>query len=467
MVALIEPKSSFEIPEMDERAVSEFKASLQGQLILPEDGAYDVARKLWNAQVDKRPALIARVANPGDVVSAVRFARRHGLRLSVRGGGHNPSGSAIAEGGLVIDLSKMRKIEVDPENRVARAEGGATWGELDRATQEYGLAATGTDISTVGIGGSTLGGGQGWLGRAIGLAIDNLVSAELVTADGRFLHVSESEYPDLFWAVRGAGANFGVVTSLEYRLRPVGPTVVGGVVIHPISRAREVLKFYREFTSTAPEELTTIAAFMTSPDGQPVVVIGVCYAGDLEEGLKVVEPLRKFGPPLADMIGPMPYLQVQTGFDYHAPFGLHSYWKAGLLNEISDDYIEAIAENFEKMPSAHSIGLIWHLGGAISKVAPDATAYPHRDASYHTRIISVWADPSESEENIEWGQNTYAAVRPYFEGIVYVNHLDHDDKGEARVKEAYGANYERLVALKNKYDPTNLFSSNFNVRPTL
>lgn len=467
MVDILDTRTGFSTSSVDDAAVKRLKASLRGRLILPEDNAYGTARKVWNAEVNKYPALIARTAGPDDVLRAVKFARHYDLPLSVRGGGHNPSGIAIADGGVVIDLSRMRKINVLPDKRIAIAEGGATWGELDRATQAHGLAITGTDISTVGIGGSTLGGGQGWLGRKIGLAIDNLLSVDMVTADGQFIRASEDENADLFWAVRGAGSNFGVVTSLKYRLNPVGPTVIGGIVIHPMSRAREVLRFYREFTHTAPEELTTAVMLMTSPDGQPVIGIGVNYAGDLGAGLAEVEPLRRFGPPLADLIAPMPYIQVQTGTDGHAPFGLHSYWKAGLLDALSDDLIDRLVEKFEAMPSPYSIGFLWHLGGAISRVAPEATAYYHRNAQYHSRIISVWADPAEAQKNIQWGQETFAAVKGHFNSRVYVNHMDHDDTNEERVRAAYGANYERLVALKNRYDPTNMFSSNFNIRPTL
>lgn len=466
MVGLATPKIEFAAHALNGLAVKELKASVRGQVILLGDDAYHAARKVWNAQVDKHPALIVRAAGPGDAVAAVKFAKKHDLPLSVRGGGHNPSGIAIANGGLVIDLSQMKDVSVDPVRRVARAEGGVTWGKLDGETQAFGLAATGTDISTVGIGGSTLGGGQGWLGRKIGLAVDNLLSVDIVTASGELLTASAEENADLFWAVRGAGANFGVVTSLEYRLHPVGPTVLGGIVVHPLARAKDALRFYREFTSTAPEELTTAALLMTSPDGQPIIAIGVCYAGDLEAGQAVVEPLRKFGPPVADLVGPMPYTQVQTSADYHAPFGLHSYWKAGLLNELSDDFLDTLAERFAVMPSPQSIGILWHLGGAISRVAPGDTAYYNRAALYHCRIIAEWADPAESQVNIQWGQATFAAVRKHFNGGVYVNHLDHDD-GEARIKTAYGGNYARLVALKNRYDPTNLFSSNFSIRPTV
>jgi FAD/FMN-containing dehydrogenase len=467
MVDILDTRIGFSTFGVDNAAVKKLKASLRGQLILPEDNAYGTARKVWNAEVDKYPALIARTTGPDDVLRTVDFANRYDLPLSVRGGGHNPSGAAVVNGGVVIDLSRMRQVNVISNKRIAIAEGGATWGELDRATQAHGLAATGTDISTVGIGGSTLGGGQGWLGRKIGLAIDNLLSVDIVTADGQLLRASEDENADLFWAVRGAGSNFGVVTSLKYRLHPVGPTVIGGLVIHPMSRAKEVLRFYREFTSTASEELTTVAIFMTLPDGQPIIAIGVNYAGDLGTGLAEVMPLRRFGSPVADLIGPMPYLQVQTGSDEHAPFGLHSYWKAGLLDEMSEDFIEALTEKFASMPSPYSIGFLWHLGGAISRVAPDATAYYHRNAQYHSRIISVWADPAEAQKNIQWGQETFAAVKRHFNGKVYVNHMDHDDTNEERVREAYGANYERLVSLKSRYDSTNLFSSNFNIRPTL
>ncbi len=466
MVGQIATRASLMADGLDMEALSDLKAAIKGDIILPGDRAYESARHLWNARVDKHPAMVVRPAEPMDVACAVAFARQQELPLSVRGGGHNPSGIAIANGGLVIDLRRMRNVSVDPIERTALAEGGATWGEVDRMTQVFGLATTGTDVSTVGIGGSTLGGGHGWLGRLIGLTIDSLESVEMVTAEGRLVRASDEENPDLFWAVRGAGANFGVVTSLKYRLHPIGPTILEGVAFYPMARAAEVLRFYRDFTSTTPEELTTVVLLMALPDGQRVIGLAVCYAGDLTTSESVLRPIKKFGSPLLDVIGPVPYVQHQSSVDEHAAPGNYSHWKAGLLDNLSDGFIEAVAERFATMPSPRSIGILWHLGGAISRVAPEATAYYHRAAQYHFRSISVWADPSEAEANVQWSLETYAALKDYYAGKVYVNHLDADDR-EKREREAYGGNYDRLVALKNRYDPTNLFSSNFNIRPTL
>jgi hypothetical protein len=433
-------------------------------LLRPGDPGYDDARRVWNAMVDKRPALIARCTGPEDVAAAVRFGRERGLLISIRGGGHNVAGMAVAEGGLMIDCMPMKGIAVDPAGRTARAGAGVLWGEFDAVTQEYGLATVGGVVSTTGVAGLTLGGGQGWLTGKHGLSLDNLLAAEVVTADGEMVRASAEEHPDLFWALRGAGANFGVVTSFEYRLHPVGPTVLGGMVIHPLPKAREVLRFYREFAAGQPDELTTYAALLTAPDGNPVVAMVCCYAGPPEEGEKAVEPLRRFGPPVADLIGPMPYVAVQGIISQAFPHGRLNYWKSTLLREIPDGVINALADFAGRVPSPHSAIAIADTHGAYGRVAPDATAYAHRDLPFDLVILSSWTDPADSERNVAWTRGLYEAVRPFAPAGVYVNDLD-GDEGQARVRDAYGVNYARLAELKKTWDPDNVFRANHNIAP--
>ena len=336
--------SSAPAPALSTAAIAAFRARLQGEALTPADPAYDEARRVWNAMIDKRPALIARCADAADIVAAVRFAREQDLAVSIRGGGHNVAGLAVSDGGLMIDCAPMQGIAIDPVSRTARAEPGVLWGAFDRATQEHGLATVGGVVATTGIAGLTLGGGQGWLTGKYGLTLDNLLAAEVVTADGERVRASAEEHPELFWALRGAGANFGVVTSFEYRLHPVGPTVLGGMVVHPLAHAREVLRFYREFAATQPDELTTYAALLTPPEGTPVVALVCCYAGRLEDGERAVTPLRRFGAPVADTIGPLPYLAVQGTIGAGFPAGRRNYWKSSLLREIGDEIIAALAD---------------------------------------------------------------------------------------------------------------------------
>jgi FAD/FMN-containing dehydrogenase len=445
-------------------AVDLLAVSLQGQLLRPSDEGYDAARRVWNGMVDKRPALIARCAGVADVVSAVRFAREHDLVVSVRGGGHSVAGLAVCEGGLMIDLSPMKGIDVDPSALVARAEAGMLWGEFDKETQALGLATVGGVVSTTGIAGLALGGGQGWLTGKHGLTLDNLLSAEVVTADGELLHASEDENADLFWALRGAGANFGVVTSFEYRLHNVGPTVLGGMVIHPLDQVRDVLRFYREFAAGQPDELTTYAALLTSPDGIPVVAMVTCYAGPPEEGERAVADLRRYGPPVVDTIGPMPYVGVQGIISEGFPPGRLNYWKSTLLREIPDGVIDALADFAPRVPSPYTAIAIADTHGAYGRVAPDATAYAHRDLPFDMVILSSWIDSADSDRNIAWARELYEAVKPFTPSGVYVNDLDGDEE-QSRVRDAYGVNYQRLAELKTRYDPTNFFRSNNNIRP--
>jgi FAD/FMN-containing dehydrogenase len=449
---------------MDDAAIRDLRASLRGPLLQPADPGYDTARKIDNAMIDRRPALIARCAGVADVLGAVRFARKHDVLVSVRAGGHNVAGNAVCDGGLVIDVSPMKGIRVDPGGRTAQAQAGVTWGELDAEAQAFGLATTGGVISTTGIAGLTLGGGVGWLNGRFGLACDNLISADVVTADGQFLRASEQENAELFWGLRGGGGNFGIVTSFEYRLHPLGPMVLSGPVFHPAARAREVLRFYREFSAGEPDELTTYAGLLTGPDGTPLVGLVPCYAGPPEQGEKLVERLRKFGPPAVDMIGPMPYVAVQRMFNDAFPPGRYSYWKSSLAPEITDQLIDAVAEHMARVPSPHSAVMLEHYHGAYSRPAPSATAYRHRRPTYDVVIIANWTDPADNARNIAWARELFAAVQPHVSPAAYVNFLDQDD-GADRIRAAYGENYDRLVALKRKYDPTNFFRMNQNVRP--
>ncbi|HEV2334028.1 MAG TPA: FAD-binding oxidoreductase [Stellaceae bacterium] len=450
---------------LEEAAVEEFAAGLRGPLLRPGDGGYDAARIVWNGMIDRRPALIARCAGVADVMAAVRFARTHGVLVSVKGGGHNITGNAVCEGGLMIDLSPMKSVRVDLAKQTARAEAGLNWGEFYRETQAFGLATTGGVVSTTGIAGLTLGGGLGWLMGKHGLSCDNLISADIVNADGQFLTASADQHPDLFWGLRGGGGNFGVVTSFEYRLHPVRP-VLAGMVIHPMDKAGEVLRFYRDFCRSCPDEMLAAAALMTSPDGMPVAVIVASYIGDIAEGEKLMAPLRKFGPPLADTIAPTSYVALNSLFDAAVPYGnVQRYWKSSFLKELGDDLIEILVARSAKFLSPMSMVMFFHLHGAAVRVDRDATAFGLRDDQWDYDVISQWTDPTEAAGHIKWTREFWTAVEPFSTGEVYVNHLDAEEA--TRIRGAYSRNYDRLVALKNKYDPTNLFRLNQNIRPTV
>lgn len=448
---------------LKEAVVTALQARLRGELLRADNEGYDEARRLWNALFDKRPALIVRCAEASDVIHAVNFARTHQLPVAVRGGGHNVAGHGACEGGLMLDMSRMKQVQVDPATRTARAEPGLTWGEFDRATQEFGLATTGGVCSQAGIAGVTLGGGFGWLMRKHGLALDNLLSLDIVTADGQLRTASATENADLFFGVRGTHSNFGIVTALEYQLHPVGPLVLAGMVLHPLAKGREVLQFFRAYTSQAPEEMSAWAALLSSPDGQPMVAILACYIGPIEVGEEVVRPLKEFGAPVMDVIQPMPYVAAQSLIDESFPKGRYNYWKSHLLRELSDDAIDALVERFAHVASPYSSVLIEQLGGAMSRVGRADTAFSHRDAAYDVVIMPMWTDPAESAQHIGWADELWQAVQPASSGGVYVNYLGHE--GEARIKAAYGTNYERLEALKNQYDPLNLFRFNQNIAP--
>jgi FAD/FMN-containing dehydrogenase len=446
----------------------DLKQDIRGQLLAPGDAGYDEARKIWNGMVDKHPALIARCTGIADVIHCVNFARANNLVLAVRGGGHNLSGNAVCDGGLVVDLSRMKSVRVDPARRTARAEPGVIWREFDRETQAFGLATTGGQISTTGIAGLTLGGGWGYLARRFGLACDNLLSVDLVTADGQFLTASAAENPDLFWALRGGGGNFGVATSFEYQLHPVGQ-VFAGIVAYPFQKAREVLKLFRDFTKSSPDEMASGIVLITLPDGTAVVGIVLCYSGPLAEGERLVKHLRVFGPPLMDQIGPMPYTAAQQLIDGFYPPGIQNYWKSSFLREVSDDAIDIMMAHCSKRPTPTCHGLIEHqLGGAVTRADRQATAFVHRDVEYSFMAAGVCSDPSEAANCIKWAREFWEAMQPFSTGAVYVNYLGREaDEGPERIKAAYGPEkYARLVALKKKYDPGNLFRLNQNIKPS-
>jgi FAD/FMN-containing dehydrogenase len=459
----------------DNDAIEQFKSELCGQLCLPGEPGYEQACAIWNGMIERRPAWVVRCTEVRDVMAAVNFARNNELLLSVRGGGHNVAGSAVAEGGLMIDLSLMREVRVDPDRRIARVQPGVNWGDLDRETQPFGLAVPGGIVSDTGVAGLTLGGGFGWLSRQYGLTSDSLLSADLVLADGRFLKASHTENPDLFWAIRGGGGNFGVVTSFEFQLQPVGPEVMAGLILYPLEQAREVLAFYRDFTAQAPDELGTLAVLRIAPPapflpekvhGQPVVGIGVCYAGSVEDGQQAVRPLKKFGSPLADLIAPKPYTTHQTMLDAASPSGRCYYWKSEYLSELNDDACQTLVKYAAALSSPLTAILVFQLGGAISRIDDRETAAANREAAYVLNIQTAWEDAGQTDRHVRWTCAFWRDMRPFASGGVYVNFLGEDEK-DGRVRAAYGVNYERLVALKNRYDPTNLFRMNQNIRPTI
>jgi FAD/FMN-containing dehydrogenase len=445
-------------------AIQALEPRLRGEVLRPTDDRYDAARAIWNGMIDRHPALIVRCAGAADVVAGVAFAREHDLLLSVRGGGHNVAGNAVADRGLMLDLSPMKGIRVDPTRRTARAEPGLTWGEFDRETHAFGLATTGGVVSTTGIAGLTLGGGIGWLLRKHGMVVDNLLSADVVTADGRLLTASADEHADLFWAIRGGGGNFGVVTSFEYRLHPL-TTVVGGMLIHPRERAGDMLRFYRDFVPTMPDELALYAGVLTAPDGTPVSALVPCYSGPAEGAEAALRPLRAFGPPVADLVQPMPYPAMQSLLDAAVPAGLHYYWKSSYLTELTDPAIEILVEHSNRAASPQSFVLLEYYGGAASRVGERETAFPHRAPMFGLVINAAWPGPADTDANIGWARATWAAVQPFVSDRVYSNVLMADDAD--RLRTAYGANYERLAEVKKKYDPANLLRLNQNIGPAV
>ena len=443
-----------------------------GKMLVPGSRDYDEARTIWNAMIDRRPALIVRCLSTEDVVQAVRLAGGNRLLLAVRGGGHNIAGNAVCDGGLMVDLSQMKRVSVDPERRIARVEGGATLGDFDAATQAHGLATPLGINSTTGVAGLTLGGGFGWLSRSLGLSIDNLLSAEVVTAAGERLTASASENADLFWAIRGGGGNFGIVTSFEFRLHAVGPEVLSGLIVHPLDAARDVLRFYREFVARTPNEFACWFVMRQAPPlpflapewhGREILALALCYQGPIADGERVALPLRAFGKPIADIVAPHPFVAWQQTLDPLLGPGARNYWKSHDFRELSDGLIDVIVDAARRIPDPQTEIAFAQLGGAINRVPNDATAYGHRDAQFVMNVHGRWSDAAKDRECIGWARGLFEAAAPYSTGAVYVNFLTQDEQD--RVRSAYGANYERLSALKRKYDPTNLFRMNQNIVP--
>ncbi|HET9325773.1 MAG TPA: FAD-binding oxidoreductase [Candidatus Eisenbacteria bacterium] len=446
----------------------------RGQLIQAGHADYDIARAVWNGAIDRRPRLIARCTGPTDVVAAVRFAREHGLEIAIRGGGHNVAGTAVCDDGIVIDLSAMRGVRVDPRGRKAWVQGGALWGDVDHETQVHGLATTGGIVSHTGVAGLTLGGGVGWLMRKHGLTVDNLLAADVVTADGERLRASKDEHPDLFWALRGGGGNFGVVTSFEFRLHSLGPTVLAGPILWDARDAGEVLRFYRDFLRDAPDELGTVVRFGTAPpfavipEGlhwRPVLMIGTCYAGPVEDGEKALRPLRALRTPLLDLVGPVPYVGFQSAIDSTVPHGWSYYWKSTHLPALRDELIDVIVAHAFSASSPRSYVALFHLRGAVGCMAEGGTAFGNRHATHAITLDGVWRPGDDyGERDTAWARSFFAALGPFREGV-YVNFLSNDEDPD-RVQEAYGDSiYGRLVEVKTTYDPDNVFHHNQNIRP--
>lgn len=449
---------------LDDEKISGFRSTLRGDLIMNDHAAYESARRVWNGNIDRRPALIARCAGVADVQRAVTFARTHSLRLSIRDGGHSAPGYGTNDGGLVIDMSTMKGIRVDPASRTVRAQGGVIWRELDHETQAFGLATTGGTVSNTGIVGLTLGGGLGWLMGKHGLAIDNLVSADVVTADGQFRKASAADHPDLFWALRGGGGNFGVVTSVEYGLHDI-QQVLGGLVLYPLDQARDMLRFYRDFCATLPDEAEAYAALLTAPQGMPVGAMLLGYNGPIPDGEKIFAPARQFGKPIADLVGPMPYSARQTMLDDpNATHGLQRYWRSALTERISDELIDLLVEGASTFSSPLSVIIFFHMHGAAVRVAPTDTAFAARRTQWDFDLIGQWADAAESGSHIAWVKSLWSRLESHLLGTAYVNHLASDDRPE-KIRASFGQNYDRLRQVKSMYDPTNLFRLNANIAP--
>ena len=444
----------------------ELAATFTGKLLQPSDPGYDDARRVHNGLVDKRPAIIARCFGTADVADAVKLARTLNLEIAVRGGGHNVGGRGTIDGGLMIDLAPMKGVHVDPLRRTARAQGGVLWKELNRETQLHGLATTGGIVGTTGIAGLTLGGGWGWLMPKHGLALDNLLSAEMVMADGTVRRAAADENPDLFWAIRGGGGNFGIAASLEYALHPVGPTIAGGLVAHPMQNAPNVLRFFRETCATLPDEMMMAAGLLTAPDGSGAKLVAMlaAHSGSVAQGEAALKPIKAFGPPVMDAMGPISYCQQNGLLDAAMPKGTLNYWKSQFLTDLSDDCINTMVEVFASCPSPMSQVVIEHFHGVASRVPVKDTACAMRITGFNVLIISQWTDPRENERNIGWCREMYAALGPYLGSTRYVNYMDHDEAGDPAAV-AYGANYARLRDLKTKFDPENVFHVNVNIRP--
>jgi FAD/FMN-containing dehydrogenase len=461
---------------VDAQALAGLRETIRGPVLTPDDPGYDEARSIWNALIDRRPALIVQCSGAADVVDAVNFAREQGLVLSIKAGGHNVAGNAVNDGGIVLDLSQMRGVHVDPDAQTVRVQGGATWGDLDRETQLFGLAVPGGVVSTTGVAGLTLHGGVGHLRRKHGLSIDNLISVDIVTADGQFRQASASENHDLFWAVRGAGSNFGVVTSFEFQAHPVGPMVFVGAIFYPFEEAKTILPAWRDFMTAAPEELSSLAICWSVPPhppfppeihGTPVVVVAAAYSGSVEDGERVVQPLRELAEPVVDASGPWPWLGLQSGFDAIFPKGELRYWKSRSVTELSDEVIDEIISLASRRPTPLTDIVTWHHGGAMSRVGETETAYGGRDVQFLVTAEASWTDPAQNEEAIAWAREVWDAMERYSTGSVYLNFPGLGEEEDDLAHAGYGANYARLAELKAKYDPENLFRMNINIPPAV
>lgn len=452
--------------------IDELKTRFKGNIVLPGDAAYESTRKIWNAMIDKRPAVIARCASTSDVVLGVNFAKDNDLILAVRGGGHNIAGSALCDDGIVVDLSQMKTVNVDPGKRRATVDGGATLADVDAATQAHGLATPLGINSTTGVAGLTLGGGFGWLSRKFGMTVDNLESVEVVTAAGETVHASATEHPDLFWALRGGGGNFGIVTRFEFQLHPVGPDVLSGLIVYPFSQAKSVLQQYRDFVAQAPDELSVWTVLRKAPPlpflpaevhGQEIVALALLYVGDPAQGEQLIKPLRTFGTPLGEHVGVQPYAAWQQAFDPLLTPGARNYWKSHNFSVLADGLFDAVIEYIKKLPSPQCEIFFGAIGRATERQAPDAMAYAHRDAKFVMNVHGRWDDPADDKSCITWARDYFNASAPYASGGVYVNFLT-SDEGD-RIRSAYGSNYDRLAQIKRKYDPDNLFRTNQNIVP--
>ncbi|MDH0685386.1 FAD-binding oxidoreductase [Achromobacter animicus] len=458
--------------KLSSSTLEDLRAAVRGQILSAGDAGYDDARKIWNATVDRRPAVIARCAGPTDVRRAVDYARENQLVVSVRGGGHNIAGTAVCDDGMMIDLSPMKSVRIDPVRARAFVEPGATLSDLDHEAQAFGLAVPLGINSTTGVAGLTLGGGFGWLTRRFGMTVDNLVSADVVTADGQLLHASDSENPDLFWALRGGGGNFGVVTMFEFQLHPVGPEVYGGLVVIPLEQARDALARYRDALPSMPQELTVWAVLRQAPPlpflpaavhGKPIIAFASCYTGDVDKGPDALQVVRGLGDPYGEHLGPMPYAAWQKAFDPLLTPGARNYWKSHNIGELEDGLIDAVVSAVQNVPSPQCEIFFGHIAGAAMQVPVSATAYPHRAAQFAMNVHGRWDDPKDDERCIAWARDIFKATEPWSQGGVYVNFLTQDET--ARVGAAYGENFDRLVQVKTRYDPHNLFRHNQNIKP--
>ncbi|MHC4505024.1 MAG: FAD-binding oxidoreductase [Planctomycetota bacterium] len=459
---------------LDAEQIESYSSGLRGEIVFPGDGNYDEVRQIWNAMIDRKPGMIVRCAGAADVVRSVNFARENDLLVCVRGGGHNIAGNAVIDDAMMIDLSGLKSVRVDTENRTVRVEPGATLGDLDRETQTFGLAVPVGINSTTGVAGLTLGGGFGWLSRKYGMTVDNVIAADVVTANGKLLTANAENNSDLFWGIRGGGGNFGIVTSFEYRAREVGPEVYAGLIVHDFGDARGELDFYREFTANAPDELTVWAVLRDAPPlpflpeeyhGKKVLVIALVHAGRPEEAEAIIEPLRNHGSPVGEHLGRMPFVDFQTAFDPLLAPGARNYWKSHNFSELSDSFIETVLEFAAALPTPHSEIFLGQLGGEQSRVAPDATAYWHRDAAFVMNVHTRWEEASDDDRCCDWTRSFFDAAAPFATGGVYVNFMPEDEATPSRIRAAFGGNWERLLALKKKYDPQNFFRKNQNIDP--